>query len=78
MANSGIQYHSGGHGHHAGMWVFPQADQVSADVSAKTAALPSGYKLALAAAGVLTVLGLIGFIIKLSSGGFAQPGPWGY
>ena len=78
MANSGVQYQSGGHGHHAGMWVFPQAEQVTADVSGKTAALPSGYKLALAAAGILTVLGVLGFIIKLSSGGFAAPGPWGY
>lgn len=78
MANSGVQYHSGGHGHHAGMWVFPQAEQVTADVTGKTAALPSGYKLALAAAGILTVLGILGFIIKLSGGGFAAPGPWGY
>lgn len=80
MANSGVQQHSGGYGHgqHAGMWVFPEAEQVTGDVAGKTFALPSGYKLALGAAAVLTVLGVIGFLIKLSGGGFANPGPWGY
>ena len=76
MASSGEQQHGGGH--HAGMWVFPVSERVTAEVTGRTFAFPSGYKLALGVAGILTVLGVIGFIIKLTSSGFGSPGPWGY
>ena len=68
----------GGHGQHAGMWVFPQAGQIATDVAGKTFALPSGYKVALVIAALLTALGVVGFVLKLGSAGFDQPGPWGY
>jgi molybdopterin-containing oxidoreductase family membrane subunit len=81
MASSGStdsNSHQHGGGHHAGMWVFPRSEQVTSDVAGKTFALPSKYKLALGIAAILTALGVIGFVLRLTSDGFGSPGPWGY
>ncbi len=78
MASNAEHQHSGGHGHHAGMWVFPKAAEIASDVSGKTFAMPSKYKLALGIAFVLSALGLVGFIMRLTGDGFGSPGPWGY
>ncbi len=74
--NSVERQHGGEH--NAGMWVFPQSEQLTSDVAGKTFAMPSGYKLALGLAAILTGLGVIGFILRLTSDGFDNPGPWGY
>ena len=81
MASSGStdsNSHQHGGGHHAGMWVFPRSEQVTSDVAGKTFAMPSKYKLALGIAAILTALGVIGFVLRLTSDGFDSPGPWGY
>ena len=78
MASSAEHYETGGHGHHAGMWVFPRKERITPDVSAKTFSIPSGYKLALGIAAILTILGVVGFFVRATSDGFGSPGPWGY
>ncbi len=62
----------------ADMWVLPNARQMTGDIEAKTRAMPSKYKLALAVTAVLAALGVAGFAIRLTSDGFAEHGPWGY
>ena len=78
MASNTEHHQVGGHGHHAGMWVFPRKEEVASDVTGKTFSMPSGYKLALGIAFVLTVLGAVGFVMRLTADGFGSPGPWGY
>ena len=75
MASS-TEHHGGGH--HAGMWVFPKLEEITSDVSGKTFSMPSGYKLALGIAFILTALGVVGFFIRATSDGFGETGPWGY
>ena len=76
MASS-TEHHQGG-GHHAGMWVFPRKEEIASDVTGKTFRIPGGYKLALGIAFILTALGVVGFVIRMTSDGFGSPGPWGY
>ncbi len=64
--------------HHAGMWVFPRAEEVTRDVTAKTFAMPRPFAKALMVAGVLLVLGIIGFVARAVDDGFGDHGPWGY
>ncbi len=78
MASSAEHHQVGGHGHHAGMWVFPRREAVTSDVAGKTFSMPSGYKLALGIALILTALGVVGFIARAGADGFDSPGPWGY
>ena len=78
MASS-TEHHQGyGHGQHAGMWVFPKLEEITSDVTGKTFSMPSGYKLALGIAAILTALGVVGFVIRATSDGFGSPSPWGY
>ena len=77
MASS-VEHQTGGHGHHAGMWVFPRKENITPDVAGKTFSMPSGYKLALGIAFILAALGVVGFFIRATSDGFGNPGPWGY
>ncbi|MDA1218727.1 MAG: hypothetical protein O2909_04720 [Chloroflexi bacterium] len=64
----------------ADMWVLPNAQRMSWDVGGKTRSIPSLYKLVLIATGVLAVLGVVGFFMRLSADGFSANGhgPWGY
>ncbi|HZA24286.1 MAG TPA: hypothetical protein VFA32_17060 [Dehalococcoidia bacterium] len=70
--------HAESHHYSPDMWVFPDARQMSGDVSGKTYAAPSVFKLALLISGGLAALGVIGFILRLTIDGFGQHGPWGY
>ena len=80
MASSAEHHQAGGYGHgqHAGMWVFPRKEEITPDVTSKTFSMPSGYKLALGIAAILTALGVVGFVIRATSDGFGSPGPWAY
>jgi molybdopterin-containing oxidoreductase family membrane subunit len=63
---------------HAGMWVFPRAEEMTRDVASKTFAVPQKLAIALVLSGVLLVLGFIGFIARSVDDGFGDHGPWGY
>jgi hypothetical protein len=67
-----------GHGQHAGMWVFPDATVMTADMGEKTKAMPRPFTMALAATGILLILGIVGFIARAADDGFGEIGPWGY
>ena len=70
--------HSETHHYPPDMWVFPDARQMTGDVSRKTRAMPSAFKMALLISGGLAALGVIGFILRVTTSGFGQHGPWGY
>ena len=63
---------------YAGMWVFPRPEEMTTDLAAKTSAAPNAFKLGLAGAGVLFILGIIGFVVRATTDGFTDHGPWGY
>jgi len=60
------------------MWVFPRPETVTQDVAEKTYAMPKPFTIALAVAGTLLVLGVIGFVVRATGDGFGAHGPWGY
>ncbi len=67
------------HGHyHPEMWVFPNPRQVTADVSAKSRAMPKAFTIALIVSAVMLGLGIIGFIARAAQDGFGDYAPWGY
>jgi molybdopterin-containing oxidoreductase family membrane subunit len=70
--------HSETHHYPPDMWVFPDARQMTGDVSKKTRAMPSAFKMALLISGGLAALGVVGFILRVATSGFGQHGPWGY
>ena len=61
-----------------GMWVFPAPERITRDVADKTTAMPKPFTLALMAAGILFVLGIIGFVARAIDDGFGEHAPWGY
>ena len=67
-----------GHGQHAGMWVFPDGTVMSREVAEKTKSSPKPFTIALVAAGILIILGIVGFIARAVGDGFGEIGPWGY
>ena len=78
MANG---HHANGHhegGHYAGMWVFQQASETTQDVVSKTFTMPKPVVYGLVVSGILLVLGIIGFVIRVGVSGFDAHGPWGY
>ncbi len=70
MAENGRYHHE--------MWVFPIPGQVTADVSAKTHAMPRAFTLALVVSAVMLAFGIIGFIARATQDGFGDYAPWGY
>ena len=75
--------HGEGHGgisggHYPGMWVFPNPRVITRDLSAKVAAMPRLFNMALLATGVLFVLAIVGFVARAVSDGFDDHAPWGY
>ena len=63
---------------HAGMWVFPNAAEITGDMAERTKAIPGPFKWALAVAGLFFVLGVIGFVARAMSDGFDDYTVWGY
>ena len=63
---------------HEGMWVFPKASEVTQDVAAKTYAMPKPFVIALVVSGLLLLLGIVGFVARVTLSGFDDHGPWGY
>jgi len=63
---------------HAGMWVFPKAEEITRDLAAKTTAMPRLFVMALIGAAVLFGLGIIGFIARAAIDGFDDYTAWGY
>ncbi|MEK7814772.1 MAG: hypothetical protein AAB291_02510 [Chloroflexota bacterium] len=70
MATNGV--------HHQGIWVFPKAEEATRDLVRRTFAMPRPFTIAVAVAGVLLVLGVIGFVVRAVGDGFGAHGPWGY
>ena len=64
--------------YHPEMWVFPVSSQVTADVSAKTHAMPRAFTIALVVSAVMLAFGIIGFIARATKDGFGDYAPWGY
>ena len=62
----------------ADMWVFPEASQVTREVSERTSAMPVAFGIGLTVSGLLLGLGIIGFVIRSMSDGYGAHGPWGY
>ena len=63
---------------HAGMWVFPNAAEITSDMAERTRTIPGPFKWALAVAGLFFVLGVIGFVARAMSDGFDDYTVWGY
>ena len=61
-----------------GMWVFPSPEGITRDVASKMSTTPRIFSLVLTAAGVLFVLGIIGFVLRAVDDGFGDYAPWGY
>ena len=64
--------------YHPDMWVFPVSGRVTADVSAKTHAMPRVFTIALVVSAVMLAFGIIGFIARATQDGFGDYAPWGY
>ncbi len=64
--------------HPAGMWVFPRVSGTTQYVANLTRSMPRTLNIALAVAGILSTLGIIGFIVRAADDGFGEHGPWGY
>ena len=62
----------------ADMWVFPQRDQVTAQVMERTTRRCKPYTIALLVAALLAILGVVGFVIRLSTDGLGDYNAWGY
>ena len=62
----------------AGMWVFPQRDQVTAQVMERTTRRCKPYTIALLVAALLAVLGVVGFVIRAATAGLGDYNAWGY
>ena len=67
------------HGHFGPeMWVIPERSGLVADVTAKSQAGSSLLRMVFIAGGVLTILGIVGFVLKLATAGFSDHRAWGF
>jgi len=62
----------------AGMWVFPQADQITAQVMERTTRRCKPYTIALVVAALLAALGVVGFLLRVAADGLDNYNAWGY
>ena len=60
------------------MWVFPAPETLTRDIAGKTTSMPRPFSIALSVAGILFVLGIIGFVARAIDDGFGDHAPWGY
>ena len=78
-APSGHSHDAHEHGHFGPeMWVIPEASGLVADVNEKQRTTPSVFRLAFFAGIALTILGVVGFVMKLVSYGFSDHRVWGF
>ena len=67
------------HGHFGPeMWVIPERSGLVADVTAKNQAGSSLLRMVFIAGGALTILGIVGFVLKLATAGFSDHRAWGF
>ena len=64
--------------HQPGMWVFPSPEGITRDIASKMSSTPRIIPLVLTAAGLLLILGIIGFVARAVDDGFDEYAPWGY
>ena len=62
----------------AGMWVFPQADQITAQVMERTTRRCKPHTIALVVAALLAALGVVGFLFRVAADGLDNYNAWGY
>ena len=67
------------HGHFGPeMWVIPEPTGLVADVTEKQRAPSALFRAVLIIGAALTVLGIIGFVLRLMADGFSDHRVWGY
>ena len=67
------------HGHFGPeMWVIPERPGLVADVTEKNQAGSSLLRMIFIAGGVLTILGIVGFVLKAATVGFSNHQAWGF
>lgn len=60
------------------MWVFPSPEGITRDVAGKMSSTPRMFSLVMTGAGILLILGIIGFVARGVDDGFGDHEPWGY
>jgi hypothetical protein len=63
---------------HRDMWVFPTMGTVTDDLVRQTFTMPRYFRIGATVAGILFLVGIIGFIARAVDDGFGSHGPWGY
>ncbi len=67
------------HGHFGPeMWVIPERSGLVAEVTEKSQAGSGLLRVVFITGGVLTVLGIVGFVLKLATAGFSDHRAWGF
>ncbi len=75
--------HGGHDAHESGhfgpeMWVIPERSGLVADVTAKSQAGSGLLRMLFYVGGALTILGIVGFVLKLATAGFSDHRAWGF
>ena len=60
------------------MWVIPERSGLVADVTAKNQAGSSLLRMVFLVGGALTILGIVGFVLKVATTGFSDHRAWGF
>ena len=67
------------HGHFGPeMWVIPEASGLVAEVNEKQRTTPGIFRMVLYAGAALTILGIVGFVLKAMTAGFSDHRAWFY